>query len=565
MADFVPDDLLKDFITECDELIQQVEQDLLTLEDCSDPEVLNRIFRGMHTIKGTSSFFGFEKLVSLTHHAEDLLNQLRKGELAITRAIIDALLRANDQVRLMMADIRNGLAPEYDLAPFLEMLENSVHPAPGTPEALGSSPAAAPPPDLVAAEAADQKAARALAAARPDSSDTMRVEVRKLDYLVNLVGELVLERNRLLRLSHDLAASDGKDLALTEAVATSTARLSFITDELQNASLRTRMVPIDNVFRKLPRLVRELSHQVGKEIEIAISGQETEIDKTMIEHIHDPLVHILRNSLDHGIEDAAGRAAAGKPAIGLIQVDARQQGDQIIVTIGDDGRGIDPERIRRKVVEKSLYSAEHAAALSRRELLEALFLPGFSTADKVNNLSGRGVGMDVVRTNLRRLNGSVEIESALGDGTTITLKVPLTMAILPVLLVQVSDEVYAIPLRSVRETVRMDESAVHRGEGAEVLVLRDRSVPLLRLSQMIGAACAQPASRAVILSINDTRIALAVEGLIGQESTVVKPLSALLRDSTYVAGATITGDGRVRLVLDPNNLIRGCSSPYAVH
>jgi two-component system chemotaxis sensor kinase CheA len=565
MADFVPDDLLKDFITECDELIQQVEQDLLTLEDCSDPEVLNRIFRGMHTIKGTSSFFGFEKLVSLTHHAEDLLNQLRKGELAITRAIIDALLRANDQVRLMMADIRNGLAPEYDLAPFLEMLENSVHPAPGTPEALGSSPAAAPPPDLVAAEAADQKAARALAAARPDSSDTMRVEVRKLDYLVNLVGELVLERNRLLRLSHDLAASDGKDLALTEAVATSTARLSFITDELQNASLRTRMVPIDNVFRKLPRLVRELSHQVGKEIEIAISGQETEIDETMIEHIHDPLVHILRNSLDHGIEDAAGRAAAGKPAIGLIQVDARQQGDQIIVTIADDGRGIDPERIRRKVVEKSLYSAEHAAALSRRELLEALFLPGFSTADKVNNLSGRGVGMDVVRTNLRRLNGSVEIESALGDGTTITLKVPLTMAILPVLLVQVSDEVYAIPLRSVLETVRMDESAVHRVEGAEVLVLRDRSVPLLRLSQMIGAACAQPASRAVILSINDTRIALAVEGLIGQESTVVKPLSALLRDSTYVAGATITGDGRVRLVLDPNNLIRGCSSPYAVH
>jgi two-component system chemotaxis sensor kinase CheA len=573
MADFVPDDLLKDFITECDELVQQLEQDLLTLEDCSDPEVLNRIFRGMHTIKGTSSFFGFEKLVSLTHHAEDLLNQLRKGELAITRAIIDALLRANDQVRLMMADIRNGLAPEYDLAPFLEMLENSVHPAAGTPEASATSSAAAPPPDPVAdaaaselaAEAADQRAARALAAARPESSDTMRVEVRKLDYLVNLVGELVLERNRLLRLSQDLAVADGKDLALTEAVATSTARLSFITDELQNASLRTRMVPIDNVFRKLPRLVRELSHQVGKEIEIAISGQETEIDKTMIEHIHDPLVHILRNSLDHGIEDAAGRAAAGKNPIGLIKVDARQQGDQIIVTIGDDGRGIDPERIRRKVVEKSLYSAEHAAALSRRELLEALFLPGFSTADKVNNLSGRGVGMDVVRTNLRRLNGSVEIDSAIGEGTTITLKVPLTMAILPVLLVQVSDEVYAIPLRSVLETVRMDESAIHRVEGAEVLVLRDRSVPLLRLSQMIGAACAQPASRAVILSINDMRIALAVEGLIGQESTVVKPLSALLRDSTYVAGATITGDGRVRLVLDPSNLIRGCASPYAVH
>jgi two-component system chemotaxis sensor kinase CheA len=575
MADFLPDDLLKDFITESDELVQQVEQDLLTLEGSSDPEVLNRIFRGMHTIKGTSSFFGFEKLVALTHHAEDLLNQLRKGELAVTRATIDALLRANDQVRLMMADIRNGLSPEYDLAPFIEMLKSCAQPSPSlaaTPkQASSAAPSASRPVEPVAAaaanlsvEAADQKAARALAAARPDVSDTMRVEVRKLDYLVNLVGELVLERNRLARLSQDLAASEGKDLALIEALATSTARLSFITDELQNASLRTRMVPIDNVFRKLPRLVRELSHQVGKEIEIAITGQETEIDKTMIEHIHDPLVHILRNSLDHGIESTEQRIASGKNPVGNIMVDARQQGDQIIVTIRDDGRGIDPEIIRLKVVEKGLHSAEHAASLSRRELLEALFLPGFSTAEKVSNLSGRGVGMDVVRTNLRRLNGSVEIESAIGQGTLITLKVPLTMAILPVLLVQVSDEVYAIPLRSVLETVRMDHAAVHRVEGSEVLVLRDRTVPLLRLAEMIGATCVHQADRAVILSINDVRIALAVEGLIGQESTVIKPLSALLRDSPYVAGATITGDGRVRLVLDPNNLIRGCSSPYAV-
>ncbi len=437
MADFVPDDLLKDFITESDELVQQVEQDLLTLEDCSDLEVVNRIFRGMHTIKGTSSFFGFETLVELTHHAEDLLNHLRKGELVITRDIIDALLRVNDQVRLMMADIRDGRSPECDLAPFLESLDlcaqpaDTIAPADNAPaagtlpaNALAETDAAAPSPAAstepgstnsgslaaaaaeLAADAAAEKAARALAAARPDASDTMRVEIRKLDYLVNLVGELVLERNRLLRLSQDLAAASSNDLALTEAVATSTARLSFITDELQNASLRTRMVPIDTVFRKLPRLVRELSHQVGKEIEIDISGQETEIDKTMIELIHDPLVHILRNSLDHGIEGAAERAAAGKHPVGRITVDARQQGDQIIVTIRDDGRGIDLERIRQKIVEKGLHSAEQAAALTRRELLDALFLPGFSTAAKVNNISGRGVGMDVVRTNLRRINGT---------------------------------------------------------------------------------------------------------------------------------------------------------------
>jgi two-component system, chemotaxis family, sensor kinase CheA len=597
MADFLPDDLIKDFITESDELVQQVEQDLLTLEDSSDPEVVNRIFRGMHTIKGTSSFFGFEKLVELTHHAEDLLNHLRKGELAITRAIIDALLRVNDQVRLMMADIRDGRSPECDLTPFLEILDLCAQPAENAPaadvlpaNALAECAAAAAAPSPVffseasaripesesdsgalataAAELADaaaaEKAARALAAARPDASDTMRVEIRKLDYLVNLVGELVLERNRLLRLSQDLAAASANDLALTEAVATSTARLSFITDELQNASLRTRMVPIDNVFRKLPRLVRELSHQVGKEIEIVITGQETEIDKTMIELIHDPLVHILRNSLDHGIEDAPERAAAGKNPLGRITVDARQQGDQIIVTVRDDGRGIDLDRIRHKIVEKGLHSAEQAATLTRRELLDALFLPGFSTAAKVNNISGRGVGMDVVRTNLRRINGSVEIETVLGQGTVITLKVPLTMAILPVLLVQVSDEVYAIPLRSVLETVRMDQAAIHRVEGSEVLVLRDRTVPLLRLSHIIGASGDAPARRAVILSINDTRIALAVEALIGQESTVVKPLSALIRDSPYVAGATITGDGRVRLVLDPNHFVRGCSLPFAV-
>jgi two-component system chemotaxis sensor kinase CheA len=585
MPEFVPDDLLKDFITESDELVQQVEQDLLAMEDHADAEVLNRIFRGMHTIKGTSSFFGFEKLVELTHHAEDLLNQLRKGEFPVTREIIDALLRVNDQVRQMVQDVRSGQMPEYDLTPLLELLEASVpaddaQPVASPTAAAGSAPAsngAASPAGVadasaiedpataaaaaaLAAEAAEEKAARALAAARPDSSDTMRVEVRKLDYLVNLVGELVLERNRLLRISQDLSSAGGKDLDLQEALATSTARLGFITDELQDASLRTRMVPIDNLFRKLPRLVRELSHQVGKEVEIVITGQETEIDKTMIEHIHDPLVHILRNSLDHGIEDGARRAASGKPAQGTIRVDARQQGDQIFVTIADDGRGIDPEVIRTKVVEKGMYTAEQAAGLSRREIFDALFLPGFSTAEKVNNLSGRGVGMDVVRTNLHRLNGSVEIESVIGRGTNITLKVPLTMAILPVLLVQVSDEIYAIPLRSVLETVRIEEGFVHRVEGNEVLMLRDSTVPLLRLAEVIGARHEQASERAVILSINDQRIALAVEALIGQESTVIKPLSALLRDSRYVAGATITGDGRVRLVLDPNHLLRSAAS-----
>lgn len=632
MAEFVPDDLLKDYITESDELVQQIEQDLLILEGSSDPEILNRIFRGMHTLKGTSSFFGFEKLVQLAHRAEDLLNQLRKGELTITRQLIDTFLKVNDQIRLMMDDIRVARSPEHDITEYLAQLDQcaaaagaspvpaapTTPPAPtadtveksaspaieiavgvegesvqvetepaqqtptpvaqvespvatatpaetaATPIADAATPATPTPAAPAAVPAPAQPAAQASTPNTAAAADTMRVEIRKLDYLVNLTGELVLERNRLLRLASDMTKTDGKDINLTEALNTSTARLSFITDELQNASLRTRMVPIDNVFRKLPRLVREVSHQVGKEIDVNISGQDTEIDKTMIEQLYDPLVHIMRNSIDHGIESAEVRDKLGKNATGLIEVDARQQGDQIIVTIKDDGRGIDPEKIRKKVVEKGLYSTEHAAVLTKREIFDALFLPGFSTAEKVSNISGRGVGMDVVRTNLRHMNGTVEIDSIINQGTTVTLRVPLTMAILPVLLVQVSDEVYAIPLRSVLETVRLDDDSVHTVEGGEVLMLRDSTVPLLRLAQMVGARTTADSNRAVILSINDTRVALAVEGLIGQESTVIKPLSSLLRDSRYVAGATITGDGRVRLVLDPATMIRSGSSAYAV-
>jgi two-component system chemotaxis sensor kinase CheA len=392
------------------------------------------------------------------------------------------------------------------------------------------------------------------AAANP----SMRVDVRKLDELMNLIGELVLERNRLMQMSRDVTAGRIAGESLETAFTQSTARLSFITEELQVAGLRTRMVPIDTVFRRFPRLVRDVAHSLQKEVELVLRGEETELDKTMVELIGDPLVHLVRNSLDHGIEMPEIRQRAGKPPTGSITLEAAQEGDQIVISVSDNGGGIDPERIARKVVEKGLATAERMRSLSKREILEFIFLPGFSTADKVSDLSGRGVGMDVVRSNLKKLNGTIELDSQLGRGTTILLRLPLTLAIMPVLLVRVADEIYGLPLRAVLQTARVTPEQIHRVEGGEVLRLREESLPLLRLAQ-IFATRSMPAeaaaSKVVILRIGEKRIALLVDHLVGQESTVIKPLGNHFHQCASLAGATISGDGRVRLVLDPSGLL----------
>jgi len=727
------DDLLQEFLTESDEMLQNVEQDLLGLEDSGDSEILNRIFRGVHTIKGTSSFLGFDQIVELTHHGEDLLNIMRRGELAVSRRIIDVLLSVTDQLKLMLDDVRGHRSDEYDLTPWLRQIDEcragrkpgdaaapvvaapapvvetheptqweveasaraaeavAAHEAdakaaaeiveveeivdlPGEPPMLGRDAdfealdnelsvadavvkakaaaeadqsvvdaklvemteeevdnaeelaaeaaakaaedaeiaaavaavvaeplapptqappvaeiaaevaAVAPPPVAVEAAPAPEPAkveAKAPAPSVPErrpaqkkgneeeiAGSTMRVDVRKLDFLVNLVGELVLERNRLLQISRDMSNGRLDHEQSSSVLQQSTARLSFITDELQNASLNTRMVPIDVVFKKIPRLVRDLCGSLNKLVDLRIEGKETEIDKTMTEYINDPMVHIIRNSLDHGLESSAERLAAGKSEAGSIVVGARQEGDQIIVSIVDDGRGIDPEKIRKKAVEKGLVSAEASRALSKRDLLDMIFQPGFSTKEVTTSVSGRGVGMDVVRTNLKKLNGTVEVDSQVGKGTTVLLRVPLTMAILPVLLASVSDEVYGIPLRSVVEILRVQPKTIHTVEGHEVLSLRDRTLPLVRLSDVLevpGPTAQGEMLRVVILATGDQRFALLVDSLLGQESTVIKPMEQLLRDCNSIAGATISGDGRVRLVLDPAGLVASAESFTGVH
>ncbi|MFI5114114.1 MAG: chemotaxis protein CheA [Terriglobales bacterium] len=594
--DFLNDPaLLQEFLVESEELLQGMDQDMVTLESTpGDAELLNRIFRALHTIKGTSGFLGFEPIVKLAHRAEDVLNGLRRGECKLTRRMMDALLSARDQLGGMLKDIRNQEFGEYALDNILHELEEVQKPAAGNPppgevpvadkvippETLASAPPEqAPVPEtkkLVevpvengaasASEASNAPAQQRTASETQGDAQTMRVNVRKLDELINLVGELVLERNRLVRLSRDLSTGNLERDDFEAALALSTARLSFVTEELQNAGLKARMLPIESVFRKFPRLVRDVARALGKQVQLVLEGQETEIDKTMIELVADPLVHLVRNSLDHGIELPEARAQVGKPRDGTIRLEAAQEGDQIIITVSDDGAGIDPDRILAKAVEKGLVSSDRTRTLTKREILDFIFLPGFSTAQIVNDLSGRGVGMDVVRSNLRKLNGTVELDSEVGRGTTMRLRLPLTLAILPVLLVEVSEEIYALPLRAVLETVRIQSGKIHLVEGSEVLQLRGDTVPLLRLRELFGlpAGGSESGQKVVILGVGGHRVALLVDKFIGQESTVMKPLGAYLHGSAQLAGATISGDGRVRLVLDPAGLLAAGSPGTAL-
>jgi two-component system, chemotaxis family, sensor kinase CheA len=591
--DFAQDEtLVREFLVESEELLQRMDQDMIALESApADAEILNRIFRSLHTIKGTSGFLGYEPIVRVSHRAEDLLNALRRGDVKLSPRVSNALFAARDQIGKMLQDIRQGGLKEYSVEGLLTELQ-SLQKNADAPLRLGEilvakqviEPAALADTlreqanSLESVKLGDLIVEKGLATAaevgnaladqkrlsdsfsKSAGSQSMRVDVRKLDELVNLIGELVLERNRLVQLNRDLSAGVVCGEALYSALSQSTARLSFITEELQVAGLKTRMVPVDTVFRRFPRLVRDVAQTLQKEVELVLVGEDTELDKTMVELIGDPLVHLIRNCLDHGLEMPDRRVAIGKPRYGTIRMEARQEGDQIVISVSDDGAGIDPEKVGRKAVEKGLVSADRLRSLPPREILDFIFLPGFSTAEKTSDLSGRGVGMDVVRSNLKKLNGTIDLDSKLGVGTSVLLKLPLTLAILPVLLVRVAMEMYAIPLRCVVETASIRPQEVHCVEGHEVLQLRSETLPMLRLREVVGVtapSAAEEGRRVVILGIAEKKIALLVDELVGQESTVVKPMGTFLQGGSTVAGATISGDGRVRLVLDPAGLLLG--------
>ena len=581
-------ELLEGFLAETTELLEKLDDDLVALEKSSDDaDLLNRIFRSIHTVKGASSFLGFDLLVKVTHKTEDVLNRLRKGELPVNPEIMDVILEATDLVKVLVSDIKAGEIQEREidgtiakLLPLLmeqpvaaqEPLESSQS-AETASEPPSSEPADAPVPasqELTPAPQAKSASAVAVkkAPAPPKPTEgkgdelsdntTVRVDIKRLDDLMNQVGELVLERNRMIQINQNLQQDDVGKVDFVEEFGKLTKRMNFVTSELQMQVLKMRMLPVEKVFKKFPRIVRSMARDLGKEVDLHIFGEETELDRSVVDEIGDPLIHLIRNAMDHGLELPDKRVAAGKPRVGTLVLSAVHEGNQIIISIKDDGAGIDTDRVGRKALEKGLVTEEQLAAMSQRELFDLIFLPGFSTKDKASDLSGRGVGMDVVRTNIKKLNGLIEIKSEKGLGSEFILRLPLTLAIIQSLLVEVEGEVYSIPLSSVLETLRVDQRQFHVIGGQEVLKLRDLVLPLVRLERVFGVQRCEEQNDfcyIVVVGSADKRMGLVVTRLVGQQEVAIKSLGNYLANVPGIAGSTILGDGRVALIIDPVGLV----------
>lgn len=586
--------VVQEFLVESYENLDQLDQDLVDLEqNPSEPALLASIFRTIHTIKGTCGFLGFSKLESITHVGENLLSKLRDGALTLNPAITSALLSMVDAVRQILSCIENQFHEgDVNYSTLIEELtrlnqaENSpVSPAPEVSEGQASevsassletsevvaeaapktgessamksetSPSAeAPPPaeakPVVAKTATNGDKENSVEKKTAVSESNIRVDVGLLDKLMNLVGELVLARNQILQF-----ASNEKDSTF---VAT-TQHLNLVTTELQEGVMKTRMQPIGNIWNKFPRVVRDISMSCGKKVRVEMEGKETELDKTLVEAIKDPLTHIVRNSVDHGIESPDIRKGNGKHEEGRISLRAFHEGGQVNIEISDDGGGIDPNRLKTKALEKELITPEQAARMSERELVNMIFMPGFSTAKAVTNISGRGVGMDVVKTNIEKIGGTVDIQSKLEEGTTLKVKIPLTLAIIPALIVACGGQRYAIPQVSLLELVRLDTnqngSSVEMIQGTPVYRLRGNLLPLVYLNKELKVEQQKSNDDGesifiVVLQADDRQFGLVVEEIHDTEEIVVKPLGKQLKDLTAFAGATIMGDGKVALILD---------------
>lgn len=643
-------EIMEDFLIEAFEMNEQLDQDLVELEhNPEDLDLLNRIFRVAHTIKGSSSFLNLNILTHLTHNMEDVLNRARKGEIKITPDIMDVVLRSIDLMKTLLVTIRdtgsdtnNGKENEIEEAvkqlqaitsQNLEGAKEGTKEAPQkesqeeakkenikenqenkakspTAENSASDNPLADEPDLdytnMSAEEVEAEIERLLnkrqeadkerraqkkqeakpkqevalktetpktetlkapktetkAKAKADTEEnkapsigveqTVRVDVRRLDHLMNLIGELVLGKNRLIRIYGDVEERyDGEKFLeeLNQVVSS----ISAVTTDLQLAVMKTRMQPVGKVFNKFPRMVRDLSRELGKSIELIIEGEETELDKSIVEEIGDPLIHIIRNSCDHGIEPLEERRRLNKPETGKVQLSAYNEGNHIVIKISDDGKGLDPVMLKEKAVEKGVISERDAEGMSDREAFNLIFKPGFSTAKVVSNVSGRGVGMDVVKTNIEKLNGIIEIDSEVGVGTTQKLKIPLTLAIIQALLVGVQEEYYAIPLSSVLETVRISQDEIYTVDGKSVLRLRDEVLSLVRLSDIFKVDAILESNSdvyVVIIGLADQKIGVIVDYLIGQEEVVIKSLGYYLKNTRGIAGATVRGDGKITLIVD---------------
>lgn len=581
-------DVVKEFLVESYENLDQLDRDLVILEqDPKSEPRLSSIFRTIHTIKGTCGFLGFGKLESVAHVGESLLSKVRDGELDLRADITTGLLGLVDAIREILSNIETiGAEGEADYTALVDTLirlqeqgleettsaveaavERSTEPSAALVTTceenadLSVSPAfSAPVESISPATISDEPLPEAREPASADSKhggvsdSTIRVDVGLLDKLMNRVGELVLARNQILQFT-----STVNDAALLNT----SQRLNLITTELQEGVMKTRMQPIGNIWSKFPRVVRDLAVHCGKQVRIEMEGKETELDKTIVEAIKDPLTHLVRNSVDHGIESPEARLAAGKPAEGCLLLRAFHEGGQVNIEITDDGGGLNLDRIRQKAVERGLATQDQVQRMSDREVSQLIFAPGFSTAAKITNVSGRGVGMDVVKTNIEKIGGTVDIQNRPGRGTTVKLKIPLTLAIIPALVITCGGDRYAIPQVSLLELVRLEgeqaKTRIERLHGAPVYRLRGQLLPIVYLRHELGLekakSVAAESSEAEILNIvvlqaDDRQFGLVVDSINDTEEIVVKPLSQQLKGIPVYAGATIMGDGKVALILD---------------
>ncbi|HIE0524291.1 TPA: chemotaxis protein CheA [Stenotrophomonas maltophilia] len=606
----VSDDITADFIIEAQEILDRLGEQLVSLEQApQDSEQLNAVFRGYHTLKGGAGFLGVTAMVELCHAAEEALGAARAGQAVLQAHHFDAAQQSLDYLQSMLDAVSSGTEPGYappdliaqfdvhggavaapaaaaaptaggsdlitddEFEALLDQLHGGNAPTAVAPakkaddglisedefEALldqlhggaapGTKPAAVVAPAPIAAPrpvAAPAPVAKPAAKPLAEAEHTVRVDTKRLDAIVNLIGELVLSRNRLKTLRARL-----RDEELDRAVST----LDIATARLQSAVMRTRMQPVGKVFSRFPKVARDVARSLKKEVDLELIGAETELDRNLVEALADPLVHLVRNAIDHGVEMPDLREAQGKPRMGHVRLSAQQEGDYVSIEVQDDGAGIDPEKLRAKAREKGLIDPEAAARLSSEECLHLVFLPGFSTKQQVTDISGRGVGMDVVQSRIRELSGQIQIQSELGRGSRFLIRVPLTLAILPTLLVQAGEDVYALPLARVMEVLHAPRTSLGWFDGRAVLDRRSHTLPLVDLRQWLDVTpAASPLLTIVVLQAGEARFGLVVDQVRGREEVVIKPLPKALRGLRGYAGATLIGDGRMALILDVDGL-----------
>lgn len=612
MSDFAGmEDLLQDFLVEATDLLSGVDNKLVDLEkNPQDHGLLNDIFRGFHTIKGGAGFLNAAELVTLCHLTENLFDKLRNGEMTITGEIMDVIMAATATVRDMFGQLEGGVQPSPADPGLIASLKAALAGelvAPAVPVAIAvpaaaaagvpaaspdwnqlfgavtgaaaagsgavppeptSVPAAAAPSDVtqqtpdqiiqhaIGRRATDKPGAMGVPAGRradeKSRDNTIRVDTTRLDQVLNLSGEIGLTKNRLNALRSDIL-NGRTDTDTLHSLDQSVSQLDLLVSDLQNAVMKTRMQPIGRLFQKYPRIARDLARNLGKDVELLLVGEETEIDKTMIEDLSDPIIHLIRNAVDHGVESPEERRAAGKPEKSQVRLEARQEGDHIVLLVADDGKGMNAERLRAKALQKGLITDEEANTMDERQSLALVFLPGFSTKDVASDVSGRGVGMDVVKTNIQKLNGSIDIRSEVGKGTTFVISLPLTLAILPVLLVQLGEQPFAVPLSMVREILPIDVEQVQEVGGRATMVVRGEVMPIFPIAHLLGWAPEKVPEYGVLMQTADQTFILAIDGFMGREDAVIKSLEGFRPKG--VAGVTTLSNGQIVLILDMKELL----------